>query len=177
MNSRKRQRNPSSAISTTDFPRLNLPAIDARIVRSEDGIVRIFDSLRQCFVALTPEEWVRQHFTAYMIDSLGYPVSLMANEVSLKFNGMRRRCDTVLYARQTLLPQAIVEYKAPHIEITQRVFDQIARYNLVMGAPLLIVSNGLTHYCCMRSCAGDAVPYHFLHEIPSYQLLLQLLNS
>ena len=115
----------------TLFPPLALPPIQPQIERSADGIVRIFDPLRNRFVALTPEEWVRQHFTAYLVNHLGYPVGLMANEVSLTFNNTPRRCDTVLFRRQTLEPVLIVEYKAPHIEITQQVFNQIARYNLL----------------------------------------------
>lgn len=140
-----------------------------------DGVFRVYDRLRGKFVALTPEEWVRQNFVDYLIDGLGYPVALMANEVSLAFNNTRRRCDTVLFsaaasASTGLRPLAIVEYKAPEIEITQKVFDQIARYNLVMGAPLLIVTNGLRHFCCRLSGTG----YCFLREIPSYDTLLRL---
>jgi hypothetical protein len=103
---------------------------------------------------------------------LGYPEGLMANEVSLKFNNTRRRCDTVLFTRGDVRPLAIVEYKAPEIEITQKVFDQIARYNMVMGARLLIVSNGLRHFCCLLS--PTTATYKFLREIPSYNQLLQL---
>lgn len=158
------------------LPRLNLPPIKARVRSCDaDGVVRIYDSLRQKFVALTPEEWVRQHFVAYLVDELGYPPSLMANEVPLTFNGTRRRCDTVLFARQSLRRLMIVEYKAPHIEITQGVFDQIARYNLVMEAPLLIVSNGMAHYCCLRN-ESSATPYTFLREIPPYSRLRELLR-
>ena len=160
------------------FPPLALPPIQPRIERSADGIVRLFDPLRNRFVALTPEEWVRQHFTAYLVNHLGYPAGLMANEVSLTFNNTPRRCDTVLFRRQTLEPVLIVEYKAPHIEITQQVFNQIARYNLIMKAPFLMVSNGLTHYCCMRADdshpESSAPPYRFLTEIPAYDRLQEL---
>lgn len=168
---------------------LNLPPAHLRVKRCDDGIVRVYDRLRDKFVALTPEEWVRQNFVGYMIDGLGYPQGLLANEVSLSLNATRRRCDTVLFAPAghpsvkssadggqpgfslgNLRPLAIVEYKAPEIEITQKVFDQIARYNLVMGAPLLVVSNGLSHYCCLCSQGR----YGFLREIPSYKALLEL---
>jgi hypothetical protein len=176
---------------------LNLPPIQLKLQSSADGLLRVYDQLRQKFVALTPEERVRQHFVDYLINTLGYPASLMANEVALKFNGQTRRCDTVLYARGDLRPLAIVEYKAPEVEITQKVFDQIARYNLVMGARLLIVSNGLRHYCCLYSPTAQsaeaqpantqsseapadtaaqsaASPYRFLREIPTYSALLTL---
>ena len=80
---------------------LNLPAYDVKLRQTADGKPQIWDVLRQQFVALTPEEWVRQHFVHYLTDCLGYPAALMTNEVSIGLNGMSRRCDTVLYS-QTL---------------------------------------------------------------------------
>ena len=96
---------------------LNLPAFDAKIALV-DGKNAIWDIIRQKYVALTPEEWVRQHFVHYLIEHKGYPRTLMANEVQLNLNGTKKRCDTVLYQRD-LSTKMILEYKAPHIEITQ----------------------------------------------------------
>ena len=89
----------------------------------------------------------------------------MANEVQLKLNGMSRRCDTVVYDR-TLRPRVIVEYKAPTVNITQQVFEQICRYNMVLQVDYLIVSNGLAHYCCKVDHATHT--HTFLKEIPEY---------
>lgn len=146
---------------------LNLPPFDAK-VKETDGMTKIFDPLRRKFVALTPEEWVRQHFTNFLINHKGYSAALMGNEVSLKLNGMSRRCDTVLYDR-SLRPIMIVEYKAPHIEITQKVFDQICRYNMVLQVKYLVVSNGMSHYCCKMDYAAGT--YAFLRDIPDYNEL------
>ena len=63
----------------------------------------------------------------------------------------------------------IVEYKAPSINITQKVFDQIVRYNMVLKAHYLIVSNGLEHYCCQIDY--DNNNYRFLETIPCYNEL------
>lgn len=147
---------------------LNLPAFACRFERGSDGIDRIYDCLRRKFVALTPEEWVRQHFVNYLISALAYPEGLMANEVSLKLNNTARRCDTLIYSRQGK-PLMIVEYKAPEVSIAQKVFDQIARYNSVVGAKYLVVSNGLRHYCCRFGCQDGG--YEFLKEIPPYAAL------
>jgi len=147
-------------------PPLNLPPFDIRLSRTPDGNVEVYDPLRHRCVALTPEEWVRQHFVNYLSAVLGYPPAMMANEVGLHLNGTRRRCDTLVYSRD-LRPLAVVEYKRPSVEITSRVFDQIARYNSVIGAKVLIVSNGLRHYCCRFD--GDR--YEFLKEIPRYSEL------
>ena len=147
---------------------LNLPPFDGKI-SSEGEKKRIFDVIRRRYVALTPEEWVRQHFVHFLAEEKGYPLSLMANEVQLKLNGMSRRCDTVVYDR-TLTPRVIVEYKAPTVEITQKVFDQISRYNRVLRVDYLIVSNGLTHYCCRIDYASQG--YTFLPDIPTYEEIL-----
>lgn len=146
---------------------LNLPAFETKITTREGKNV-IFDVIRKRYVALTPEEWVRQHFVNYLIVHKGFPQSLMANEVNLNLNGTKKRCDTVLYKRD-LSARVIVEYKAPHIEITQNVFDQITRYNMVLRVDYLIVSNGIQHYCCLMDY--DNQSYTFLKEIPNYQSL------
>lgn len=118
---------------------------------------------------MTPEEWVRQNFVRYLIDDRQFPAALMNNEISLTQNGIKRRCDT-LVADQNGNPLVIVEYKAPSIEITQKTFDQIVRYNMVLKAQYLIVSNGLSHYCCKIDYENNS--YSFLKEIPCYSELL-----
>ncbi len=143
---------------------LNLPPYATKIA-VRDGKNTIWDIIRRKYVALTPEEWVRQHFVHFLVEHKGYPVSLLANEVALVLNGTSRRCDTVLYDR-TLSPRMIMEYKAPHIPITQKVFDQISRYNLVFRVDYLIVSNGLSHYCCRMDYENHS--YQFLSDVPEY---------
>jgi hypothetical protein len=87
---------------------LNLPAFEYKI-RQQDGKTRIFDPLRRRFVALTPEEWVRQHFVNYLIADKGFPAGRMSNECNITLNNQKRRCDTVLYD-EYLKPLVIVEY-------------------------------------------------------------------
>ena len=146
----------------TEQPPLNLPPVELRL-KMEGKKLKVFDPLRKKYVALTPEEYVRQHFTAWMTESFGYPASLMNNEVSLKLNDTSRRCDTVAF-RSDGTPAVIVEYKAPTVAITQDVFDQIARYNIVLRSRFLIVSNGLRHFCCEMDYDKDT--YRFLPNIP-----------
>lgn len=143
---------------------LNLPPFDAKVA-VKDGKRVIFDVIRRRYVALTPEEWVRQHFVHYLLKHKGYPQSLLANEVQVQLNGTKKRCDTVLY-RRDLTARMIVEYKAPEVVITQKVFDQITRYNMVLHVDYLIVSNGLQHYCCCMDYENNS--YSFLKEIPEY---------
>lgn len=154
---------PSSAIQP-----LNLPPAQLRLRRGAKG-EEIYDPLRGKWLVLTPEEWVRQNFTAWLVTDFGYPAGLMANEIAVNLNGTSKRCDTVVYDRGAR-PIMIVEYKAPHIAITQKVFEQIARYNIVLKVKYLTVSNGLHHYCCELD--GESGAYRFLREIPEYGTLL-----
>ena len=153
---------------TTMMPPLNLPPFKANI-QKQNGMVKILDILRRKFVALTPEEWVRQHFVHFLIAQKNYPTGLMANEVAVTLNGMSRRCDTVVYGQQGMKPLMIVEYKRPNVEITQRVFEQISRYNMVLEVEWLVVSNGMKHYCCHINLSDGT--YSFQPDIPPYEQL------
>ncbi|HBK32198.1 MAG TPA: hypothetical protein DDZ96_04605 [Porphyromonadaceae bacterium] len=146
---------------------LNLPPYDAKIRKSETR-TEIFDPLRRKYVRLTPEEWVRQHFVHYLISEKNYPASLMANEAGIKLNSLFRRCDTVVYNHQ-LEPVMIIEYKEPGVTLSQEVFDQIVRYNIVLKVDYLIVSNGMNHYCGHVDYTTQT--FHYLSEIPDYTTL------
>ena len=147
---------------------LNLPQRIFNVKVTQQGNRVIFDRLRRRFVTLTPEEWVRQNFVEFLIADRGFPAGLMSNEMSLTQNGISRRCDTVVTDLHGS-PMVIVEYKAPSIKITQTVFDQICRYNMVLQAKYLIVSNGLQHYCCKIDYTHNS--YSFLPDVPSYNAL------
>ena len=147
---------------------LNLPKYGITIA-NENGHQTIFDVLRRKYVALTPEEWVRQHFVHYLIEHKGYPQSLMANEIQLAIGNKKLRCDSVLYDR-SLKPRMIIEYKAPTVNITQKVFDQITIYNMLLHVDYLVVSNGIKHYCCRMDYENQK--YLFLDDIPNYQEII-----
>jgi predicted type IV restriction endonuclease len=143
---------------------INLPPYEIKL-REQNGRRQIFDFLRRRYVSLTPEEWVRQHFVHFLIEQKGYPKGLLANEVEQKIGDKKLRCDTLLYNKE-LRPRMIIEYKAPEIAITQRVFNQITVYNFLLHVDYLIVSNGRQHYCChMDYEKGE---YTFLQDIPHY---------
>ena len=89
----------------------------------------------------------------------------MVNEVTIKLNSLTKRCDTVVY-NNSLEPLVICEFKKPDVEITQQVFDQVVRYNIVLKVKYLIVSNGMSHYCCKMNY--DDMSFEYLQEIPEY---------
>jgi len=144
------------------FPILNLPPVSLKL-RREGDLLKVYDPQRMRYVALTPEEYVRQHFVNWLINFLHYPASNIGNEIGLKVNGTRKRCDTLVMAEDGS-PLMIVEYKAPDVTITQATFDQVVRYNMVFHARYLVVSNGFHHYCCVIDYENDT--YHFLPRIP-----------
>lgn len=150
--------------------KLNLPPTDLR-VEKRGGRLCIWDHIRRRWIVLTPEEWVRQNFTHWMVEGLGYPTPSIGHEISLRLNGQQRRCDAVFYDN-TGLPRIIMEFKAPGVSISQRTFDQICRYNIIMQVPLLIVSNGMEHYC-VRVKEEKA---EFLSEIPPFNMLDSVLK-
>lgn len=149
--------------------KLNLPEYQHNI-RINGDKADIFDSIRKKYIALTPEEWVRQNFIQFLILEKGYPASLMAVEKGLKVNNMFRRTDIVLY---NTLGEAlmIVECKAPEVRISQETFDQAARYNLSLKVKYLAITNGLQHFCCQVNFQSQSID--FLQEIPNYKEINQ----
>ena len=143
---------------------LNLPPFEPKI-SEQAGKTMVWDPVRMLWAPLTPEEQVRQAFVSYLSNYKGYPLSHIANEQAIQLNGMSRRCDSVVYDKAGT-PKVIVEYKRPSIKLTQKVFDQISRYNLVLHVDYLIITNGLKHYCVRMDY--NAGKYTFLQDIPTY---------
>jgi hypothetical protein len=149
---------------------LNFPEYDFRIRRSESGqSSEIFDIVRKKFVALTPEEWVRQHLLHFMVDDKKYPASLLAVEKELFVAGIKKRTDVIVYSRKAE-PLMIAECKSPDVTLNQNSFDQAARYNMNVGVSWLLLTNGLVHYCCRINF--DKKKYEVEDEIPEYEKLI-----
>ncbi len=145
---------------------LNLPKYEFSIKRNTDGKEIIYDPNRKRFVVLTKEEWVRQNFICYLIEEKKYPRQLICIEKTISVNKQVRRCDAVVYNKKGE-PLVIMEFKAPQINISQEVFDQIAGYNYNLKVDYLIVSNGIRHFCCKIDYLNQK--HKFRDEIPNYQ--------
>ena len=143
---------------------LNFPTYSFRLKNSENN-THIFDVIRKKFVVLQPEEWVRQHCVQYLIQEKNYPISLINVEKVVLINGLKKRYDIVVFNPDGSLA-LVVECKAPKVKITQAAFDQIARYNLTLKAPYLMVTNGLNHYFCTMN--HDLESFEFLESLPNY---------
>jgi len=149
---------------------LNFPDFEVRM-KTDGKRMLIFDCIRKKYVALTPEEWVRQHLIHYILEQKNYPSTLISVETPLKYARMDKRSD-VLVSDRNGKPLMLAECKAPDVAITQKVFEQIAVYNLTIQANCLLVTNGLQHYCMVA--ASENEPACFLNEIPVYGDLLKL---
>lgn len=146
---------------------LNLPDFEIK-TKTENGKVQVFDMVRRKFVALTPEEWVRQHFINFLNAQKGVPLSHIAIEKQLKVNNLSKRADIVVF-KDGQLPVLAIECKAPTIEINEDVFHQLLRYNMPLRVDYLGVTNGLRHvYCKVDYQQQKAV---FIEELPDYVYL------
>jgi hypothetical protein len=125
--------------------KLIFPAISARI-KEENGIKHIWDSLRGRWLVLTPEEWVRQHAIAWLVAERHIPELRISQEYPVNINGQRQRADIVVID-ECAKPHILVECKAPEVAIDNEVVMQATRYNAVVGARYIVLTNGKKLYC------------------------------
>ena len=145
--------------------RLNLPAYDCKLKQIDEKLY-IFDLLRRKYIRLTPEEWVRQHIVNLLVSHYQYPKALIRCEGGVTLNKLQKRTDLLTFDRDGR-PFLLVECKATHVPLNQGIFDQLARYNHVHRAPFVVVTNGLTHYCCSVDFATETLTY--LEDFPRFE--------
>lgn len=145
--------------------RLNLPEYQFRI-KNKEGKQYIFDELRKKTVSLTPEEWVRQNFLKFLIIEKKFPANYIACETQIEVNGLKKRCDAVVYD-SNINPLIIIEFKAPTVKLSQETFDQAAVYNSKLKVKYLIISNGMQHFACKVDFENSK--YHFSPDIPDFE--------
>jgi len=150
-----------------NFPRLSLPMSGLKL-KTDNDVTSVFCLVRKKWIILTPEEWVRQHFIAYLNSELNYPLSHMAAEKQIIVNGLKKRFD-ISCANSSGKIILLVECKSADIELSNATFNQAARYNLTLKVPFLIITNGMTHFCAKIDLDNSSIDY--LREIPSYETI------
>lgn len=138
------------------------------------GRPTVYDPLRRKAVALTPEEGVRQGMVRHLIDHLGYPPELMANEVPLRVGKLYRRCDTLVVSPDQR-PLMLLEYKAPEVALSDAVLEQIYRYNSALGVPVLVITNG-RHLYAYRVGYGTGAETQLLGRLPTFAELCAMVD-
>jgi hypothetical protein len=141
---------------------LNLPPFEYKVTKIGEK-PHIFDIIRRKYLLITPEEWVRQHVLHWLINHHRYPKSLIRTESGLQYNQLAKRTDILVYDREgkTFM---LAECKAAHIPLTETVLEQAIRYNAILQAPYLLISNGLEHFL-FKIQQGEVIR---LEEIPAY---------
>ena len=129
-----------------------------------EGRTCVFDPLRRRYVALTPEEEVRQKVLYLLVEHLHVPAGLVAVEYSVKVNGLDKRCDAVVFATEGC-PLMIVECKASTVKITPKTLDQAVRYHSALQPKYLLLSNG-TDCHCLKVDNGTLQP---MDHLPEYE--------
>ncbi len=134
------------------YPKLNFPPVKLR-ARDSHGRTTVFDRVRSLYVVLTPEEWVRRHVVEYLVGHCGAPLRSIVEEYPVNVNSAAQRADVVV-VDSAARPLALVECKAPGVRITSDVFEQATRYNAVLGARYVILTNGMRHFCFEHTAEG-----------------------
>jgi Type I restriction enzyme R protein N terminus (HSDR_N) len=138
---------------------------DLRIRPTTSNKFDIYDIVRRKYVVLQPEELVRQLVLHYLIAEKSCPLPKMRVEMGLTVNERRKRCDILVFDNQ-FQPFLLVECKAATVPIDQTTFEQIARYNLVFRVPFLLVTNGISTFCCQMDYDTEGVT--FLNNLPNF---------
>lgn len=125
----------------------------------------IFDAWRKKYVVLTPEEWVRQNFMAYLTQTLQYPAALIGVEKEILLGPLRKRCDIVVYNRH-MQPWMIIECKEMNVPLGQVTLEQVNRYQMVLSSSYLVITNGTNTFCCYGNPATSQ--WEFVSSLPPY---------
>ena len=146
--------------------KLNFPLYQIPIKNKENKTL-VFDSIRKKWLKLVPEEWVRLNCIEFLINEKKISRSLISVEKEFKLNNLKKRFDIVVFNKKGEI-YLLVECKAPNVKISQSVFNQIAKYNLVLKSKFLMISNGINHYFFVMNFKRQKI--EFLKELPSYDL-------
>lgn len=149
------------------YPTLNLPSMKLRATR-RGSCDYVWDALRGTWLLLTPEEWVRRHVINWLTTNAAVPPTSVMQEYPLTLNGTSQRADIVVVNRN-IHPVLTVECKAPDVTIDSAVLDQAVRYNSVICAHYIMITNGLTHYFYSTE---DGIAYSQCTEIPDINALI-----
>ncbi|MCX6318789.1 MAG: type I restriction enzyme HsdR N-terminal domain-containing protein [Bacteroidetes bacterium] len=132
-------------------------------IEKREGVECIFDTFRKKWIVLTPEEWVRQNFLQYLLQSLHYPASLIAVEKEIRLGELKKRFDILVYDRDHA-PWLIVECKSMDVQLSESVLQQALRYSISVPASYIVITNG-SHCMAWHRHEGELKP---INELPLF---------
>ncbi|MBE6195988.1 MAG: type I restriction enzyme HsdR N-terminal domain-containing protein [Rikenellaceae bacterium] len=136
-------------------PELIFPHPDIPIEECDGGLT-VCHPQRGIRLKITPEERVRRHVAGWLRDLRIEPQRIV-EEYPVRLNGQPQRADVVVVDRQGR-PRLLVECKAPGVKLSQKSLDQVVRYNSVLGAEFILLTNGLECYLYRHLKAGAYRP-------------------
>ena len=135
---------------------------------------------RKKLIRVTPEEKVRQSYILQLINDYGVPKEYIESEVPMSYfgKGYKGRADIIVYEynenEDLNYPLILVECKAPEVFLTDTVFQQACNYNNIIGAILIVLTNGVSNVYAIWD--DSAKEYIELADMPSYSDLLSNKN-
>lgn len=141
---------------------LNLPKAKLKLTRRGEQVY-VWCIIRNKELVCTPEEWVRQHVIHYLINEKGKPKGLIASEYELKYNGLSKRADIVVFDKSGN-PELLVECKATTVRITDEVLNQAAQYNNKLGVKEVVLTNGLDHISCIIDDKDNEIKFNIVWD-------------
>jgi hypothetical protein len=151
--------------TAADYPKLTLPPCRLRVAERE-GALCVWDATRARWLVLTPEEWVRRHVLAMLTERMGIEPVRIAQEYPVEVNRQAQRADIVVFGEEGR-PLMVIECKAPDVPVSEATLAQAFRYNSVLGARYVMLTNGLDHYIYELSEGGE---YRPLRDFPDLKL-------
>ena len=142
--------------------RIEYPLFPFRMKR-EEGKEFIFDECRRQWIRLTSEEWVRQNFLQYLLQTKKYPGALIAVEKEIRLGELKKRFDILIYNQQHQ-PWLMVECKAMEVPLQNEVLHQVLRYNIAVPVPYLVITNGAASFAYIRKNNQ----LQMLEDLPEY---------
>lgn len=131
--------------------------------KTEEGKPYVWDPIRKKYLVNQPEEMVRQLLIIYLQEVEGISKNYISVEKSIKVNDRLKRFDLLIFD-ENHKPIMLIECKSPKVKVNQDTFEQIAWYNSTLKVPYLLVTNGITTYCCSVSYKDSS--FSFLEKIP-----------
>jgi len=123
------------------LPKLNFGEEFSFQFRQDKDRFFIYDVIRKNFFRLTPEEWVRQHWIHYFLKQYGRSALIVEKKIQL--GKLTKRID--LLVTEKTIPKILLECKATNEKLSEKTFEQVARYNSILEAKEIIISNGFRH--------------------------------
>ena len=139
--------------------RVNYAAHLPKDTYKRNGLDCYLCSSRRKLIISTPEETVRQSFIAYLTDVLGVPATSIDAEVPLSYyeKGQSGRADIVV-SDAAGNPLIVVECKAASVFLTDAVVHQAQRYNAVIKARFVVLTNSVNTYAFESTADGELMP-------------------